>query len=410
MRARGGAERVKDAFPAQERTRAHLRALQAVNADGHKWDVFVRWEDGKVERPMMVAIQDLYSGKFLGWRFDRSENTEVTRLAFGDVFANYGIPDAVYLDNGRAFASKKISGGARNRFRFKIREEEPLGILKAFGCDVRFTLPYSGQSKPIERAFRDMCDHIARQPAFEGAYTGNRPDAKPENYGLKAVPIETFRKLVSEGIKDHNARTGRRSEVCAGRSLDAAFFASYQEQPIRRASEEQLRMCLLAAESVSTDKRNGSIRLLGNRYWSEAMAAYAGEKLIARFDPDDLTRDVHVYARSGDYLCAAPQIERAGFDDMAAARDHARARKAYRKAVDAKTAAERHLTPDQVAAMLPDFDAPEEAPARVVRMVRPQTGSSAAIAMEPEDHRDIEDQLERGLARVSGGWRPRVVE
>src|SRR3546814_11612024 len=70
-----------------------------------------------------------------------------------------------------------------------------------------------GQSKPIERAWRDFCDTIAKHPVFAGAYTGNKPDAKPENYGSHAVPLALFRAVFAREIAGPNAGQGRRTEI-----------------------------------------------------------------------------------------------------------------------------------------------------------------------------------------------------
>ncbi|WIA55483.1 transposase domain-containing protein [Sphingobium sp. WTD-1] len=121
-----------------------------------------------------------------------SEDMVTARLVFADLFQKWGIPKGLLSDNGRAFASKWLTGGARTRFRFKIRDEDPLGVLTALGITVHWAKPYRGQSKPIERGFRDFCDAIAKHPAFDGAYTGNTPLAKPEDYGSRAIDIETF--------------------------------------------------------------------------------------------------------------------------------------------------------------------------------------------------------------------------
>ncbi len=180
--AREGREKAKALYPAQRRSRADLHAMQAVNMDGHKFDVFVRFPDDRIGRVFMIALQDLYSGKFVAWRISDSENKETVRLVIGDMVERFGIPDIITLDNGRAFASKWITGRSPTRYRFKIRDEDPQGLLTTLGVDLRFTKPYSGQSKPIERAFRDLTDDISRHPVCAGAYTGNKPDAKPDNY------------------------------------------------------------------------------------------------------------------------------------------------------------------------------------------------------------------------------------
>ncbi|MGR3723940.1 transposase domain-containing protein [Abyssibius alkaniclasticus] len=55
-------------------------------------------------------IADIYSNKFLAYRIDKSESATAVRLAFYDLFRDWGIPDWALLDNGRAFASKQITG------------------------------------------------------------------------------------------------------------------------------------------------------------------------------------------------------------------------------------------------------------------------------------------------------------
>ncbi len=101
-----------------------FHALEAVNADGHKFDVFVEWPIGnetRIVRPVLVGFQDIFSGTILSGRIDISENKETVRLVFGDMVEKYGIPKLCYLDNGRSFASKWLTGGVPNRCRFKVR-------------------------------------------------------------------------------------------------------------------------------------------------------------------------------------------------------------------------------------------------------------------------------------------------
>jgi hypothetical protein len=343
---------------------------------------------------MMVAIQDVYSRKMLGWRIGQSENTTLTRLAFADVFRTWGIPAGCLLDNGRAFASKEITGGAKTRFRFKIRPEDLDGLLTGLGISVHWATPYRGQSKPIERGFRDLCDHGARHPAFAGAYTGNRPDAKPENYGDRAIPLDAFVSQVAQIIAAHNARLGRRTETASGGSFDQAFDASYARCPVRKATPEQLRMALLAADQVRADRQSGAITLFENRYWCDALSRVAGRLVTVRFDPDDLAADLHVYAAGGAYLTAAPVINATGFLDRDSAKLRARQEADHRKAVRRATELEQLLTADQVAARLPAPEPAQTPQATVIRPVRPRGrgAAAAAVARTPLiDRLDFED-------------------
>jgi putative transposase len=143
------------------------------------------WNEGAA---LLVLWIDLFSGLPLSRRVDRTENLDAVRLSFGDALS-YGIPAEVYLDNGRAFAAKWMSGRIKHRFRFKLMPEEPAGIFNLLGIKVHWTKPYHGQAKPIERFFREVKDRITKHPAFAGAYLGANPKDAPEHRGQRVIPI-----------------------------------------------------------------------------------------------------------------------------------------------------------------------------------------------------------------------------
>lgn len=369
---RDGEEALRRMLPAQIRSVAELSAMELVNIDGHRCDVFVRMPGGEIIRPTMVAIQDVYSRKYLAWRIAVSEDMVTARLAFADLFAKWGIPKGLLADNGRAFASKWLTGGARTRFRFKIRDEDPTGLLTALGITIHWAKPYRGQSKPIERGFRDFCEAIAKHPAFDGAYTGNSPMAKPEDYRSRAIDHDVFMAVWNAGVEAHNRQPGRRSEMARGRaSFDQVFEESYARVPVGKASEEQLRMALLAADQLFADRKTGAITLAGNRYWTEAMIDLAGSRVTVRFDPENLHSPVHVYDRDGRFLLTAPLWEATGFLDMAAAKQRQKMERDWKKKAKAATEALDLLSAADLAARLPDYDGEPHAPEiSVPRLVR----------------------------------------
>jgi putative transposase len=407
---REGREALRRTVPPQRRTVAGMHAMEAVNVDGHKFDVFVQWEDGRIERPIMVGIQDVYSRKLLAHRIGETENTILTRMVFADLFRDHGIPPHAFLDNGRAFASKVLTGGAKTRFRFKIKDSDPLGVLPSLGVKVHWTLPYRGSSKPIERAWRDLCEDIAKHPAVAGAYTGNKPDAKPENYRDRAIPIAEFRAHVARRIAAHNARTGRNTEMAQGSSFDAVFAASYAISPIGRASNDQLRLALLEAEDRRCARDNGSITLAGNRYWSPELIELAGEKVTVRCDPDNLHGEIHVYLKNGKYFGAVPAIERTGFLDKAGAERRSKLEASAKRKTRAAEDAAELLRMDQLAEILSGSSASASKPvAGVVRPVR-HRGQTAA-ALKPIQQADAAPAEPSFIdAFVAGTARLRIVE
>jgi hypothetical protein len=394
--AREGLDALKEMYPSQVRDRSKMHAMEGINGDFHRFDVFVRFpglpgQPEEIIRPQMVAFQDLRSNKILSWRVDKTANSHAVQLCLGDLIEEWGIPKHVLLDNGREFAAKAITGGSKTRFRFKIKDDDIPGLLTTLDCQIHWATPYSGQSKPIERAFRDMCDRVAKHPRLAGAYTGNRPDAKPENYGTRAVPLDEFLAVLTEEITAHNTRPGRRTEIAYGRSFAEVFAESYATAPIRKATAEQRRLWLMGAQGLSADKKTGQIRFMGNAYWSDWMHTVRGQKVVARFDQARLWDGLHIYALSGEYLGHAACREKAGFFDVEEGRAHAKARGDWLKAEKAALRAHKKLTAAQLAGEL-EAIAPttsDEVPleAKVVRMVPTKRAESTVETPKPEaDH------------------------
>jgi hypothetical protein len=334
----------------------------------------------------MVAFQDIHSGRILSWRVDVTPNSTTVQMAAGDMIETWGIPDHVVLDNGREFAAKVISGGAKTRFRFKVREDDIDGLFESLGCQIHWATPYSGQSKPIERAFRDMCSSISKDPRFAGAYTGNRPDAKPENYGSTAIDLEQFLAVLAEGIEEHNTRQGRRSEVAWGRSFAEVFDESYASAPVRKATEAQRRLWLLGAEGLRADSKTGAVWFQGNEFWQPWMGELAGQRVIVRFDPAAFWDGLHVYSADNAYLGHAPVRQKAGFFDADEARAHARARRDWMNAEKKALEAHRRFTTREIGEML-DNAAPPAGPVPEAKVVRGTFGKgparAGAVAAEP---------------------------
>lgn len=57
------------------------------------------------------------------------------------IVAKYGIPDRLYVDNGRAFRSRDV-----------------LDRLADLGIDVHFASPYAARTKRLERHFVDLAE------------------------------------------------------------------------------------------------------------------------------------------------------------------------------------------------------------------------------------------------------------
>lgn len=374
---REGEEALMRLYPAQQRTVRDLYALFWINGDGYKHNVFVRFPDGTIDRPKTWFWQDVYSRRIVGFRTDRTEHTDMIRLALGDVLERYGIPEHVTIDNTRAAANKWMTGGVKNRYRFKIKEEDPIGLMPQLGMQVHWTSVFKGkghgQAKPVERSFGvgGLGEYVDKRYEFRGAYTGPNPTAKPENYGEKAIDFAEFCRVLADAIRMWNDKAGRDTEICDGRlSFAQAFDESYQRNAdrVRRPTAAQRRMWLMAAEAV-TVQRDSSISLrVGsgpsgkNRYGSDALIDYIGRKVVVRFDPDALHESVFVYQTDGRYIGEAECQFAVGFGDSRAAREWARNRTQRGKAAKAQAEAERRMSEVEALDYLPEPEPEETAP------------------------------------------------
>ncbi len=340
---REGGEAFELLFPTQQRDYSSLRVSEIWCCDGRMADVFCRWPDGTISRPIVITWIDVRTRVVLSYVIVRSESADAIRLAFLAAAEKCGglIPDAVVIDNSRAFASRLLTGGAPNRFRFKVREDDIPGIFKLLGIEVKWTLPFRGRSKPIESFHRQYAEAEKR---FAGAYCGNRPDARPEDCDpAKAVSIEQYRALIDEKVVMYHA-TPHRGDAMDGRSPREAFEALLPQSAPRKATREQLRLCCLAAERVRLAPANGEVRIMGNRYWTEKLAEQPRDRdYVARFNPENAEEPVAVY--DGErFICEAPILARTGFRDAVAAKTGARARSQYLKSLKQQHAARREMS------------------------------------------------------------------
>ncbi|EIJ2890768.1 Mu transposase C-terminal domain-containing protein [Salmonella enterica] len=403
---REGEHALMHLIPAQQRTVEHLDAMQWINGDGYLHNVFVRWFNGDVIRPKTWFWQDVKTRKILGWRCDVSENIDSIRLSFMDVVTRYGIPEDFHItiDNTRGAANKWLTGGAPNRYRFKVKEDDPKGLFLLMGAKMHWTSVVAGkgwgQAKPVERAFGvgGLEEYVDKHPALAGAYTGPNPQAKPDNYGDRAVDAELFLKTLAEGVAMFNARTGRETEMCGGKlSFDDVFEREYARTIVRKPTEEQKRMLLLPAEAVNASRKGefalkvgGSLKGAKNVYYNMALMNAGVKKVVVRFDPQQLHSTVYCYTLDGRFICEAECLSPVAFNDAAAGREYRRRQKQLKSATKAAIKAQKQMDALEVAELLPQIAEPEAPESRIVGIFRPSGNMERVKNQERDDEYETE--------------------
>jgi len=333
---REGTRGLRGTLPTRERDASVFACGQAVNGDGLKFDrLWVRFPDGEVINSATGWFwQDIRSRRILAWRLDKTENTDLFRLATYDL-TGICAPEHVYLDNTRVAANKVMTAGAKSRHRFKRKPEDGKGLLERLGMEVHFTNPDSESgnpgAKPIERAFGigGLHDKVATNPKIDGKGFSK----------ATAIDFALLQEVVAIEVARHNAQDGRRTKDCGGiLSFDDAWRDGLSERPPRVYSSAQRQLMLLSLELV-TIKQNGMIvldagksRYGRNSYWCEQSCNLAGHRVAAHFDPGNLSAGIHVYSLEGEYLFPVDHLPGAAFNDSESARQDGKWRRRQIKA------------------------------------------------------------------------------
>ena len=180
-------------------------------ADGKQLDICCLYR-GKPIFPWVSVFMDAKSRKFVGWIMTPTHNSLSIGQAFVYGVRQYGPPKTVYIDHGKDYKSKYISGE-------KVRKDKVIklfedidqtmipGILRDLGVEIFFSAPYNPREKIIEANFGIFTDRLRHLPGYRGHNIKTRP--KKLTQELKTGSLLSFEELSSyldKFIKDRNDR------------------------------------------------------------------------------------------------------------------------------------------------------------------------------------------------------------
>lgn len=282
-------------------------------ADNHTFDVMVRDSNGKIHRPYLTAFLDARSGIFTGFHITYNPSSEATLIALRKGILEYGIPENIYVDNGREFLTFDIGGLGHRRKKPKDGEErfEPPGVFKRLGINMTNAIVENAKSKIIERRFRDVKDSLSR---LFNTYTGGNVVEKPERLKtvLKKGEIytdEEFREYVEAVIKFYFNMMPYNGAVEAdkGKCKQDVFHEHLVKK--RTASADDLNLMLMRSTRPQQVTRRGvHLDIGGGRidYWNDDFVhLMIGKKVYFRYDPEDLS-EVRIYDLEDRYVMTVP--------------------------------------------------------------------------------------------------------
>jgi transposase InsO family protein len=310
--------------------------------DGRKLDLMCRDVEGRFGPPgkkgrlYLYAVEEMRSRYVVGYAFGFELTADLVRKALLSAIDHTGlvIPRQIQADNGAEFAAKEITGGASFRRRFKVKEDEVIGMLTMLGIEPQFATVAHGQAKPVERLFRTLAQEIETRPEFRRAYMGSNPERRPEEYDVDhAVSVDAVIAAYEEGIKIYNNQKHRGAGMQG--KTPRQVYTELMTAPgfiMRKTTQSMRRMAALAALPV-TLQTNGTFCICGASYWSQKTAELTkGRGYTARFNSNDLAEPVYLY--QGTKLVAEnvpQQIRIHGNNDKAAAKQLAKAKNELNK-------------------------------------------------------------------------------
>ena len=282
-------------------------------ADNHTFDVITQGENGQLHRLYLTAFFDARSGIYTGSHVTTAPSSQSTLVALRKGILKYGIPENIYVDNGREFLTHDIGGLGHRKKKPKDGEErfEVPPVFERLGINMTNAIVKNAKAKIIERRFRDIKDHLSR--LFE-TYTGGNVVEKPEK--LKGVlkngeiPLDaTFTDTVETLLDWYFNQQPYGGEVAADRGKPRQQVYNENLHTKRVAGAEDLNLMLMRSARVQTVGRRGvHLDIAGQRldYWNDDFIFnYMGKKVYFRYDPDDLSA-VRVYDLEDRFIMTVP--------------------------------------------------------------------------------------------------------
>lgn len=282
--------------PYLERDPDSLEAGEVWVGDHHQLNLWVRYR-GRWVRPWITAWEDLGSRMIVGWHVSAGPNQDTILLACRRAVKVYGPPQAVKVDNGRDYASQMWTGAKKKTRRILkggyLDEAALAGIYAELDIRVSFAIPYSPQSKAVERWFATLDEQFCKVFA---TYCGKDPQRRPEGLGslladpkvvAEALSLEEFAAKVGVYIKDVYNQSPHQGTGMEGRS-PAEVIASRTTKRVL-ADPAALDLILRGWTRAIKVGKNG-VRISGIWYgqFSRELMEWQGKEVRCSYDPDDM--------------------------------------------------------------------------------------------------------------------------
>ncbi len=305
-RYRGSEEGYNRAFrPYLERSYSELLSNDVWIADNHTLD-FMSNADGCVKRLFLTLYIDARSRMPMCWGISENINADIVLDVVKEGWRNKGLCGAIYMDNGREFLTKDITGTLGYRKKKAVEGDKYVpSIFEELEIECIIAKPARGQEKPVEREFLNVKKWFSK--LFD-SYIGGRPDERPDNakssikYLGTMDSAESVKEFLSNFIEGYIPFQSHKGNGMKGRRP----FDVYNEnlQTVKRISPDKLDRIARRRTKALMIRENGISFTVGEAkisYFIPEMVLRSRDYVYAMYDHNDMSH-VDVYEMNGRLL------------------------------------------------------------------------------------------------------------
>lgn len=296
-----------------------LKVMQIVMGDEHTFDCWVsyRQPNGKIKaiKPHLAAWVDMRSRAIMGDVLCENANSDILKQSLLKMIYSEpgGVPEYLYIDNGKDYTAKTMTGRERNDRSGMNFDNETQGFYKSIGIkDDHRALPYEPWSKgQIERFFRTVCNRFTRwMKSYTGTLTGSKTSDKVEKdiQGMlergELLTLEEFYERWHEWLTTVYMHAEHSSLKKVGETHKNPYDCFMNEDRYFKAAPPKSYATMLMMKSENVFVRNIGIRKWGYEYRSDVLCDYIGRKVDIKYDPDDMAV-LYIFDQKGRRICEA---------------------------------------------------------------------------------------------------------
>lgn len=281
-------------------------------ADNHTFDVQTKGENGKLHRLYLTAFFDARSGIFTGCYVTDAPSSQATLIALRKGILKYGIPQNIYVDNGREFLTFDVGGLGHRQKKSTKDKFTPPPVFERLGIKMTNAIVRNAKAKIIERRFRDVKDRLSRLfPTYTGGNVVERPERlKQIVKNSDNIPTDyEFTQAVEDILTYYMNEKPYSGAVSSdnGKTRIQVYKENLHEK--KTASELDLNLMLMrSTRSQKVGRRGVHITIAGQKidyYNDELILNHLGESVYCRYDPEDIST-VRIYDLEDNYIMTAP--------------------------------------------------------------------------------------------------------